>query len=105
MKIVTYWFEIEGEQPIEAPPDISSQGDLQPGDLFYYRNIVNGKRSQIWIWIADEIMMEHIWKPVKIGYQRTDGRRLTLTEKRKNPSWIGEKWFVRRGLTSTSVMF
>ncbi|KAI0762930.1 hypothetical protein C8Q74DRAFT_1220733 [Fomes fomentarius] len=37
---------------------------------------------------------------MKSSHTGSRSRRLTLTEKRKNPSWIGEKWFVRRGLTS-----
>lgn len=99
--IETFWFESEGDRPIESPPDLTAQGDLHVGDLFYHRNTIRPKCSQLWIWIEDTAM-GFTWKPVKIGHRHSDGRRLTLTEKRKNPSWIGEKWFVRRGVESTS---
>ncbi|KAI0364516.1 hypothetical protein BV20DRAFT_1039370 [Pilatotrama ljubarskyi] len=93
----TPFFETEGTQPIPSPPPFVGQEDVQVGDIFYYRNTENWKHSQLWIWCVDPAQGAH-WKRVKVGYRREDGRRLTLTEKRRIPSWVGEHWYTRRGV-------
>ncbi|KAI0363521.1 hypothetical protein BV20DRAFT_1057962 [Pilatotrama ljubarskyi] len=93
----TPFFETEGTQPIPSPPPFVGQEDVQVGDIFYYRNTEDWKQSQMWIWCVDPAQGAH-WKRVKVGYRREDGRRLTLTEKRRIPSWVGEHWYTRRGV-------
>ncbi|OSC96418.1 hypothetical protein PYCCODRAFT_1472634 [Trametes coccinea BRFM310] len=93
----TPYFEIEGSQPIASPPPFTGEEDVQIGDIFYYRNTEDSRRSQMWIWQLDPTQGAY-WKRVHVGYKREDGRRLTLTEKKRIPSWIGEKWYMRRGV-------
>ncbi|KAI0351501.1 hypothetical protein OH77DRAFT_1429563 [Trametes cingulata] len=92
----TWWFETRSDQPIPYPPDLTRQGDLQLGDLFLHRY---GDQHQLWHWV-DETGEGPRWKSVHVGSRRADGRRLTLTPKKKQPSWVGEKWFIRRGLAN-----
>ncbi|KAI9057529.1 hypothetical protein FKP32DRAFT_1607220 [Trametes sanguinea] len=96
--IETTWFEISGTNPVDHPPDLTGQGNLEPGDLFYYRHVTDAELSRLWIWDDDDD--DHggpRWKVMNIGDPRKkDLRVITLTEKRKNPSWIGEKWYARR---------
>ncbi|KAI0808085.1 hypothetical protein C8Q74DRAFT_1363513 [Fomes fomentarius] len=93
--IKTHWFETRGTSAIQHPPDFV-QDELTLGDLFYHWQITHSKKSQLWFWIDDQGTGPY-WKPVNIGYQRKDGRRLTLSEKRKTPSWVRSEYYVRRG--------
>lgn len=99
--IKTHWFETRGTSAIQHPPDFV-QDELTLGDLFYHRQITHSKKSQLWFWIDDQGTGPY-WKPVNIGYQRKDGRRLTLSEKRKTPSWVRSEYYVRRGAESRCV--
>ncbi|KAJ2987044.1 hypothetical protein NUW54_g9547 [Trametes sanguinea] len=98
----TPYFEIEGSQPIASPPPFTGEEDVQIGDIFYYRNTEDSRRSQMWIWQLDPTQGAY-WKRVHVGYKREDGRRLTLTEKKRIPSWIGEKWYMRRGVQTSLI--
>ncbi|KAI0709953.1 hypothetical protein C8Q76DRAFT_798724 [Earliella scabrosa] len=84
--IFTFWFETRGTVSVSHPPDFV-RDELMIGDLFYHRNTASPKMSQLWVWIDDSRIGPY-WKPVKVGYRREDGRRLLLSEKRKNPSWL-----------------
>ncbi|OSD03009.1 hypothetical protein PYCCODRAFT_1467317 [Trametes coccinea BRFM310] len=94
--IETTWFEISGVDPIQYPPDFVAQPVLEPGDLFYYRHPTIASRSQLWILVANAQGEPH-WKAAHVGIRREkDGRRLTLSPKKKNPSWVAVKWYQRR---------
>ncbi|EIW65133.1 uncharacterized protein TRAVEDRAFT_42517 [Trametes versicolor FP-101664 SS1] len=92
------FFEIEGTNPVDSPPDFTPDEDVQLGDVFYYRYKGNSAKSRLWIWCFDTVQGVRNWKRVKIGQRREDGRRLTLSESRKNPSWVSKAWFARRGI-------
>ena len=81
--------------PLLQPPDLSSHADLSIGDV--YINIVRGqtKAEQLWIWTAggDDGLF---WKRALRGDVREDGRRLTITPKRRDPLWVGNNWAVKR---------
>lgn len=94
------FFEIEGTNPVDSPPDFTPDEDVQLGDVFYYRYKGNSAKSRLWIWRFDAVQGVRNWKRVKIGQRREDGRRLTLSESRKNPSWVSKAWFARRGIQS-----
>ncbi|KAI9069064.1 hypothetical protein FKP32DRAFT_1560438 [Trametes sanguinea] len=97
--IETPYFELQGTREIVNPPPFVSDDDVQLGDVFYYRRLEDSERFQMWIWSLDPITGTY-WKRVRIGYKREDGRRLTLTEKKRIPSWIGQRWYFRRGMES-----
>ncbi|KAL7284233.1 hypothetical protein ACG7TL_001515 [Trametes sanguinea] len=93
--VKTAYFQMKGTTPIAHPPVLTSEDGLEIGDVFHVLNVLNWKHSQLWIWdLGDEAVP--FWKPIKLGYRRQDGRRLTLTEKRRNPSWVADNWFTRR---------
>ena len=83
------WFESSSGTLLAHPPDFSSRKDVQSDDIFIHK----GKDTyQMWIWEkanggpAD-------WKRVWIGYIRpSDGKALSVTPTRKEPSWVSEKW-------------
>ncbi|RPD74266.1 hypothetical protein L226DRAFT_571707 [Lentinus tigrinus ALCF2SS1-7] len=91
--VVTHYFQTKGPMPIPEPPHFV-QDQRFIGDLFYHRNTVDPDHSQLWLWIDDELGPR--WKYVHIGYVREDGRRLSLTEKRRTPSWIRRGYYNRR---------
>lgn len=81
----TTWFQLKTIEPMRAPPvDLSACPDLREGDLFYNR--VQDGRYALWLWEGKG--GKAIWKPVLPQYKRQDGKILTLTQKRKNPSWV-----------------
>ncbi|KAI0650197.1 hypothetical protein C8Q79DRAFT_1006485 [Trametes meyenii] len=95
----TWWFETTSNDAIPRPPArLAQQDDLKPGDLFLHR--IEKKQHQLWHWVDDEGLGLH-WKSIHVGSRRADGRRLTLTPKQKRPSWVGEDWYIRRGLANT----
>ncbi|KAJ2968070.1 hypothetical protein NUW54_g13325 [Trametes sanguinea] len=89
----TAWFETRSNDALANPPDLTQHGELELGDLYYHRY---GEDFQLWLW-TDEGGGDPRWKPVWIGYPK-DGRKLTLTEGLKRPSWIGGGWYNKRGL-------
>ncbi|KAI0742715.1 hypothetical protein C8Q80DRAFT_1273330 [Daedaleopsis nitida] len=96
--VYTYWFATQGQTTIRHPPDFN-QDDLQLGDLFYHRTTQKPKSGQLWLWIDDRGIGPY-WKRVEIGYRREDGRRLSLSQVRKSPSWVREEYFMRRTVES-----
>ena len=88
----TSWFDTESSHPISVPPPLHPSCGLQQGDLFLHRTPIE---QQLWLRVSDE---EHgeTWKPVGPGYEREDGRKLTITPKMKIPSWVGRDWGARR---------
>ncbi|TFK92432.1 hypothetical protein K466DRAFT_595194 [Polyporus arcularius HHB13444] len=92
--IETAWFQTKGASPIPQPPHFVEEKRYL-GDLFYHRHPVDPDRSQLWIWLASPGLPPR-WKPVDVGYRREDGRYLSKTPKRKDPSWIRRDYFERR---------
>ncbi|KAI0827480.1 hypothetical protein BC628DRAFT_1418573 [Trametes gibbosa] len=83
----TAWFGSEGTAPITAPPPMGNQHDVRSGDLFCHKT---PEVCQLWVWTSGT------WRPVNLGYQRPDGRCLSLTKKKKEPSWVGSEWCAKR---------
>lgn len=70
------------------PPDLTSRSDLTIGDLFYNRL---SNAGQIWMWTR-QTNGHLVWKLLPFNYEREDGMRLSLTPRRRDPSWVSEKW-------------
>lgn len=87
----TWWFETESDEALSTPPDLSARTDIQAWDIFYHKY---PGRFQLWVLVTDSSNSLR-WKLVNLGYARTDGKRLTLTEQRKQPSWVSESWYVK----------
>ncbi|KAI0752995.1 hypothetical protein C8Q80DRAFT_1118244 [Daedaleopsis nitida] len=94
--VKTYWFEVRGQSVVQQPPNFV-QDDVEIGEILYHRNMAEGRLSQLWIWVDDRGTGPY-WKPVTVGYRRQDGRRLSLSEKRKTPSWVHADYFTRRSI-------
>ena len=88
-----WWFKTAGNNPIHAPPLLHPSCKLQVGDIFYHQNSV---KPQFWIRDRDEGSEEGCWRSIDLGYEREDGRKLTLTEKYRDPSWVGGDWGIKR---------
>lgn len=88
--MVTYFWESFTAVPLHHPPDLSSYPTLTAGDIFC-NHVRDGSRAvQLWIWtIGDGVGS---WKRVREGDVREDGRRLTVTPKRQQPSWVSPTW-------------
>ena len=96
----TSWFEDRSAQPLEAPPPLSELPEVEPGDLFYYNGPTDGPadgpiEKRFWI-LRKRRDGELEWRGICLGYKRKDGRRLALTEQRKEPSWIMTSWYNKR---------
>ncbi|KAI0083221.1 hypothetical protein BDY19DRAFT_998747 [Irpex rosettiformis] len=83
------WFESSSGTLIAHPPDFSSRGDVELEDVFIHKV---KDTYQLWIWEKDSTG-QVVWKRVWLGYPRpSDGRKLTVTPTRKEPSWVSEQW-------------
>lgn len=89
--VMVYWWETSSDQPIACPLDLSHRKELQVGDIFLHRS---PRKLQLWLWLAEGGGLP-VWKPVHVGYRRTDGRTLTLTEVHQKPSWLDPDWFAK----------
>ncbi|KAI0363918.1 hypothetical protein BV20DRAFT_1057658 [Pilatotrama ljubarskyi] len=89
----TWWFKTESEQEIANPPALLPSCGLQCGDLFWNST---PEHSQFWLRVMDETTKEETWQPIELGYERADGRILTITPKKQALSWVGGDWGSRR---------
>ncbi|OJT15387.1 hypothetical protein TRAPUB_8054 [Trametes pubescens] len=87
----TFWYRSEGRSPLAAPPLFQNQHEVQHGDVFWHKA---ADRYQMWMWDNDEAGGS--WRSVPIGQEREDGRFLSLTESRLEPSWVAASWFGKR---------
>ncbi|KAI0742324.1 hypothetical protein C8Q80DRAFT_1273016 [Daedaleopsis nitida] len=90
--VLTHFWESFSLIPLRQPPDLSSHPDLVFGDV--YCNIVKGNvpTVQLWHWTR-EAGSDGVWQKVKEGYQREDGRQLSITPTRHQPSWVSQEWY------------
>ncbi|RDX47413.1 hypothetical protein OH76DRAFT_1484767 [Lentinus brumalis] len=93
--VVTYFWESFTTTPLRQPPTLTMYPDLTVGDV--YCNHVKGevKATQLWIWTMGSDGSAY-WKRAREGDVREDGRRLTVTPKRKQPSWVSKNWGVKQ---------
>ncbi|KAI0744911.1 hypothetical protein C8Q76DRAFT_789378 [Earliella scabrosa] len=93
--IITYFWESFTAVPLQAPPDLSSYPDLTVGDLYCNHARGDSPTMQLWIWsvAADG---SGYWKKAREGDVREDGRRLTITPKRQQPSWVSADWGIKQ---------
>ncbi|KAI0355761.1 hypothetical protein OH77DRAFT_1424711 [Trametes cingulata] len=89
----TWWFKTESDQEIAEPPALLPSCGLQRGDLFWHRTPAG---SQFWLRVLEEATGEDIWRAIDLGYERVDGRILTITPKKQALSWVGGDWGSRR---------
>ncbi|KAH9854809.1 hypothetical protein C2E23DRAFT_883373 [Lenzites betulinus] len=85
----TAWFASESDDPIACPPTMDNQYDVRVGDVFCHKT---PEMSQLWLWVSDGSG----WSAVRIGHVRADGRCLSITDVKGEPSWVGSDWFGKR---------
>lgn len=91
---ITWFWECYSRAPLQAPPGLSDRPDLALGDIFCNR--VGGiDLPKLWIWTSDGDQHPH-WNPIAEGDVRDDGRRLYITPKKKEPSWVKSDWCVKQ---------
>lgn len=98
--MTNYW-ESFTSKPIAHPPDLSCYPDLIVGDL--YSNVVLSETCeredalgvQLWVWTQGPDG-SCLWKRAREGDVRDDGRRLIVTPKKKEPSWVSRNWGVKQ---------
>ncbi|KAI0746382.1 hypothetical protein C8Q80DRAFT_1121228 [Daedaleopsis nitida] len=97
--IVTYFWESFTMNSLRQPPDLSSYVDLCAGDIYCNKICSSDKSSlptvQLWIWTVDN-KGDGSWKRATEGEQRDDGRRLTITPQRQQPSWVSHHWALKQ---------
>ncbi|KAJ3005289.1 hypothetical protein NUW54_g4404 [Trametes sanguinea] len=87
---ITYWWESSSRTPLQEPPDLSDRPDLALGDL-YCNRVAGIDVPQLWIWTTDG------WKTIAEGDVReSDHRRLSITPKKKLPSWVKAEWCIKQ---------
>ncbi|CDO77462.1 hypothetical protein BN946_scf184881.g5 [Trametes cinnabarina] len=90
--IYAHWWETKSDELLDTPPDITHYPELTLGDVFLHRS---ANKNQLWVW--DKVHGTNQWRSVYLGWQRpVDGRKLSLTEGRKVPSWLESDWFHKR---------
>ncbi len=92
--IWTYFWESFTAVPLLQPTNLTSHADLAIGDV-YCNHVRGAAKPQLWIWTAGADG-EGLWKRASEGDMREDGRRLTVTPKRKQPSWVLPGWAVKQ---------
>ncbi|KAI9057364.1 hypothetical protein FKP32DRAFT_1681507 [Trametes sanguinea] len=94
--IVTYWWQSYSRTPLSEPAELGVQKELALGDV--YSNIVVGI-DEPQLWVCDDIVDGRPkWDSIAAGDTRKDGRRLIVTEKKKQPSWVSATWGVKQML-------
>ncbi|OJT02571.1 hypothetical protein TRAPUB_6893 [Trametes pubescens] len=89
-KGITAWWEAFSTAPLRVPPDLSNKRDLALGDVFC--NHIPGTESpKLWVWASSKHQSPH-WKSLAEGDAREDGKRLYITPKRQDPSWVEAEW-------------
>ncbi|KAJ8463966.1 hypothetical protein ONZ51_g9904 [Trametes cubensis] len=91
LKPHTAWFGSKGTQKISQPPIMCNQHEVRVGDVFRH---LAPDAVQLWLWEAAQ--GEARWRRVHCGFQREDGRYLSVTEKKKEPSWVCSEWCYKR---------
>ncbi|RPD81760.1 hypothetical protein L226DRAFT_564425 [Lentinus tigrinus ALCF2SS1-7] len=77
------WAGSEGPEPINAPPIFENENDIRIGDV--YRHLIPDD-CQLWLRVLGDD--GPFWLSVPAGYEREDGRFLSLTQQKQEPSWI-----------------
>ncbi|KAI9062811.1 hypothetical protein FKP32DRAFT_1677299 [Trametes sanguinea] len=91
---VTYWWPSYSRAPLAEPPDLGEQKELAIGDV--YCNIVLGIDDPQ-LWVCDAIVDGRPkWDIIAVGDTRKDGRRLIVTAKKKQPSWVSSNWGIKQ---------
>ncbi|RDX39904.1 hypothetical protein OH76DRAFT_1490748 [Lentinus brumalis] len=96
----TFW-ETFSAQPIRSPPDLTRYPDLTVGDVYSHVilsescEVADAVDVQLWHWTSNSDG-QHLWKRAREGDVRGDGRRLIVTPKRKEPSWVSAGWGVKQ---------
>ncbi|KAI0363955.1 hypothetical protein BV20DRAFT_983494, partial [Pilatotrama ljubarskyi] len=89
------YFKSEASHLMTSPPDASECQRLQLGDVFVHAaKGLNPPKYQLWLWTPSDDGSAY-WQPIPAGYAREDGKRLNLSAKKRDPSWVTEKYFKR----------
>lgn len=83
--------------PLRQPPNLTKYPDLTVGDIYCNIVLAEGQSPmpQVWIW-TPAVDGTGYWKRASPGDVREDGRRLTITPRRLQPSWVKPDWGVKR---------
>ncbi|KAJ8456370.1 hypothetical protein ONZ51_g12168 [Trametes cubensis] len=87
----TAFFSSSGPRLLSSPPVLRNQDDVKMGDVFCHKTA-----DSIQLWLRSYEGGNCVWRKVDIGYERNDGRRLSITKKLQNPSWVGTEWCGKR---------
>ena len=85
----TAWFQSDSSERIASPPNLDSRPDIEPGDIYLH---ILPNDTQMWLYSMDSTG-DMRWKVIRQGFSRADGKRLYITDSRRNPSWVTEKWY------------
>ncbi|KAJ8457605.1 hypothetical protein ONZ51_g11427 [Trametes cubensis] len=91
LKPHTAWFGSEGMYKISYPPTLRNQHDVRVGDVFRHKT-----PNSIQLWLRETTEGGARWRAVRIGLRRSDGRYLSVTEKKYEPSWVCSEWCNKR---------
>ncbi|KAI0324612.1 hypothetical protein GY45DRAFT_1375423 [Cubamyces sp. BRFM 1775] len=81
-----------GDHLLSAPPEWASRGASVGIVLFHVVETSSPRKHQFWLRDSD-VFGTAYWKPIELGYRRTDGKRLILTFVNREPSWVSERWY------------
>ncbi|KAL7279728.1 hypothetical protein ACG7TL_006135 [Trametes sanguinea] len=93
---ITYWWACVSRSSLAEPPKLGDRSDLVIGDLFC-NHIMGMKHPQMWICTAVG-NGQPTWSPIAAGDTCEDGRRLYVTPKKKQLSWVTAQWCLKQML-------
>ncbi|OJT15121.1 Spindle pole body-associated protein sad1 [Trametes pubescens] len=85
------WFETQSAVKILSPPLLQNQLHIRVGDVFCHKT----PRS-IQFWLSEVRQGAQAWRAVRMGQERADGRYLSVSEKKLEPSWVCQEWCQKR---------
>ena len=92
MKKEGAWAYLDGTETINTPPLFWNASKIELGDVFIYRT-----PDKCYLWLRVMGKAGPCWQPVDVGYERKDERILTVTEKRREVSWVhSPEWASKR---------
>ncbi|KAH9910907.1 uncharacterized protein BXZ73DRAFT_83070 [Epithele typhae] len=86
------WAVVDADQPVLSPPTFRDESVIAIGDVLCWRT---KEYCQLWLRVPEE-GDKGSWQSVSPGFVRADGLVLSITELRRDPSWVRGKWGAQR---------
>lgn len=87
-------------QPLQHPPHLPSLPGLDVGDVYLHvvyphdpaHFVAENTDDRLWLRALDD-NGDAIWRSVRLGYTRDDGRKLFVKATGKMPTWVSGSFY------------